>query len=287
MKPLHGLIVLGAALPCFVECVDQPKPNCITSPAPFAMKLIEVSREESAPGACDDFGPDSFNADPEVGIASYYARDDKGQPDYDKGSVAIQTAEVGNLVFTAEGAGEPNQTGGPPYSVGPYAASEPDDADFCAVNALTPTHVVLPELPEIPDDPETEEDDSVPGQPAVDITLEWTRLRVYVTAASYGTQVAADLKDTRVTDAGDTCTIQYKAIGLSPAVPCMLFDDDGAPIVDPDTGLYEPDEAACEPEPDPENGRPVGSGISPNTRYTCDTTIGFCTLDGETVPALR
>jgi hypothetical protein len=285
---LSALGLLACALAGLTQCVEQPDAQCITSPSPFAVRLIELAREESDPGACDDFGVDSFNADPEVGVSPYYARDAKGQPDYDRGSIAVQTAELGELVLTAEAFGVENEaTDGERYSLGPFKESAPDAAGYCHAPVLSPTHVVLPEIPPLEDDPETVEDDSFYGQPAVDVRLEWSNVRVYVTAASYGTQFDADLRDTRTTPDGTTCTITYRAVGLAPAVPCTAFDPETEePLVD-DAGAYVLDPAACDPMPDPDHGRPTGSGISPGTRYVCDAATAYCLLDSSSVPANR
>lgn len=281
-----ALLVTAAA--GLTDCVDQPEPQCITSTEPFAVRLTELSRTESAPGACDDFGVASFDADPEVGVAPFYARDAKGQPDYERGSIAIQTAEVGNLVLTAESFDVENAaTDGTRYSEGPFTGKAPDAGGYCYAPVLGATHVVLPELPAVDDDPDTDEDESFPGQPAVDIRLEWSKFRVYVTAASYGTQFDAELRDTRVTADGETCAIVYQATGLAPAVSCAAVDpESGDPLTD-DQGNVTLDPSACEPEPDPNAGRPTGSGISPETRYVCDPVTAYCLLDGSSVPALK
>lgn len=285
---LTAAALLVAALAGFTECVDQPAPQCITSTEPFAVRLTEVSREESVPGACDAFGAASFDADPEVGVSPYYARDQKGQPDYDRGSIAIQTAEVGSLVLTAADFGVENAaTDGDRYSQGAFTDKAPDAGGYCYAPALTATHVVLPELPAVDDDPDTDEDESFPGQPAVDVRLEWSKFRVYVTAASYGTQFDAELRDTRANADGTTCAIVYHAVGLAPAVSCAALDPDtGDPLTD-DQGNPMLDPAACDPEPNPDEGRPTGSGISPETRYVCDAATAYCLLDGDSVPARK
>jgi hypothetical protein len=273
-----------AALLGALGCVDQPKPYCISTVSPFAVKLIERSRT----GSCDSFGPDGFNADPEVGLSPFYLRDGSGQPDYARGSLAIQTAELGALFYGAEGAGVPNSaTDGQLYSRGNFATSRPDGDDFCVVPELSPTHLVLAEIPAVPDDPATADDDeSEPGQPAVDVALGWSNVRVYVTAASFGTQMDADLVDTRLTPTGESCEITYKALGLAPAVSCAATDDDGAPLLNAD-GSPQLDPDACNSEADPAAGRVTGSGISPNAAFSCDPVTAFCMIDGETVPALR
>jgi len=271
-----GLVVAA----CFAGCGDQPKTNCLTSTSSYAMKLVEKARTESVPGACTGFGPAAFNVDPEVGFTSYYPKDSKGQPDYAKGSLAIQTTEIGNLVFAADGYGVENTAAdGTRFSLGAYSVTEPNASDLCPVPTLTSTHVVLAELPPV-------EADKFTGQPAVDVKLEWSNVLVYLTAASFGTQVQADLVDTRKTPGGDTCTINYRTVSMAPAVPCAALDDNGDPLSNPD-GTPMLDVTACDPLANPALMRYTGSGISPNTKYICDPDSAYCVLDGETVPALN
>ncbi len=282
------LSILSLAVTCFSGCADEPEPNCIASLSTFAVKLIETDRSASKKGACDAYGPAGFNADPEVGLAPYYERDSKGQPDYDKGSLAIQTYEVGSLFFYAQDSGIANSAmDGTVYSLGKFSSARPDGDHFCTVPSMSPTHVVLAEVPAVPDDPTTPDDDeSKPAQPAQDITLEWSNLKVYVTAASYGTQFEGDVTDKRTAANGQTCTITYHALGLAPAVPCKALDPDGNPLTNAD-GSFQLDETACDPLANPDLGRPTGSGISVNTRYECDAATAYCTVAGDSVPAIK
>jgi len=279
-----------------VSCGDQPKPGCLTTTAPFAMKLIKMGPlRESTPGACtrvappspggpadDPFknGPVSFNADPEVRVISYYEKDSKNQPNYDKGSVAIQTAEIGALAFTGPGGVDANvATDGKRYSFGAFSGTGPDADDFCMVPTLEPTHLMLTA---VPDDPMTMEDETAPP---VDMKLVWSNVKVYVTPASYATQIQADLEDTRVAPNGDVCTINYRAVAMAPAVPCGVPDADGAPMKNAD-GTFQTDEEQCNPLANPAMGRFLGSGISPNTNFICSPQSAFCVLDSDVVPAL-
>jgi len=282
-RTLTWLLIGGgtAAASAAVSC-DQPKPFCIVTPAPFAVRLDEVSRD----GDCDSFGPDGFNADAVVGIAPYYERDSKGQPDYRRGSIAIRTSEVGGLIATAEGF-EVEPGAGNPYSLGDFAEELPDDNDICSVPVLSDTHLVLDEVAAAPDDPATaDEDESFPGQPAQDITLQWSNLKIVVSAALFGSQMEADLTDTRVAANGDTCTIKYHALGLSPAIHCFKSDEEGNPVMK-DDGTYDIDPDLCNSEADPEAGRFSGSGISPLSNTECDAVTGYCLLRGDSVPAYK
>jgi hypothetical protein len=277
-------LLVAAAL---AGCGDQPKPGCIVTTNPFAIKLIVVGEpDESAPGACVGFGPASFNAAPQVGISPYYARGSDGQPNYRRGSIAIQTAEIGTYFYTAEAFDIGNGAGGNIYSLGDFSSAKPGDDNFCRVPELTPTRLVLPEIADIPNDPATEDDESFPGQAAIDATLEWSNVRIYVTPDTFGTQMDADLVDTRIDPAGESCSFTYRALGLAPAVSCQATDEDDVPLFDSDgKPMLVPE--LCDPEADPENGRPVGSGISPSARFECDPVTAFCLVEGETIPALR
>lgn len=270
------------------SCGDQPKIGCLVAPAGgFATKLTEISREESSEGACDGFGPDSFNADPELGVNTYFERNSKGQVDYFKSSVAIQSIEVGTLAMTAEGFGVENSAeDGQLFSIGKFTVSRPNDENLCPAPKLSTTRLVLEEVPAVEDDPETEEDDSFPGQPAVDITLEWSNFLVYTAADSVGNQIEADLADTRRTPDGETCTIRYHAVGLNPAVSCQATDDMGTPLFD-DDGNPETDPTLCESDANPSKNRFVGSGITPNTKWVCDPVIAYCVVNGEHIPQFK
>lgn len=290
--PSTGFIATGAialaAVTMLGACVDQPKPHCISTTNAFAVKLIELSRAESAAGACTGFGPEGFNALPEVGLSPYFQRGSDGQPDYDRGSLAVQSAELGTFFYTARDLGVANVApDGQIYSLGDFATADPDEDNFCTVPTLSPTRLVLPEIAPVADDPATADaDESVPGQAPIDATLAWSNVRVYVTAETYGTQMDGDLLDTRVTPTGDSCAITYRAVGLSPAVSCAAVDADGAPLLNPD-GTFQLDPGACEPEANLAEGRPTGSGISASARYECDPVTAFCMIEGDTIPALR
>jgi hypothetical protein len=283
----HALL---AATPLWISsCSDQPKINCSVTTNPFATKLIEQSRDESVPGACDGFGPDSFNATPILGLAPYYPANAKNQPDYEHGALAVQSTELGTLVQTAsEYDVENTATDGKLYSLGDFSIPEPNAENFCPAEKLSPTHVVLAELPAVEDDPATEKvDESFPGQPAVDVKLEWSNVEVYVTAASLGTQLRADLVDTRTTPDGATCKITYKALGLAPAVSCAKLDEDGETPLFNDDGSPQLDAAACDAEANPALGRFTGSGLTTETDYECDPVLAYCVVAGTSVPALK
>jgi hypothetical protein len=295
VKAVCKQVVLFGLIVAALGGCDQPKPNCLTSLTPFVMKLLEdkskpTAQEESVPGACAAANAtlESFYADPLVGLSPYYVRDEKGQPDYNKGSVAIRTAELANLVDTAASHDVEASTDTVLHSIGSFSGKEPDGNDVCTAPTLSATRVVVPAVPPKMDDPTTAmKNERFAGQPAVDATLTWSNVKIYVTADSFGTQVEAFLKDVRVAPGGGgTCTRYYRGLGLSPAVPCYQTDEDHHPLTNPD-GTYQIDPTLCNPEPDPSMMRYAGSGIGPSARTICDPTIGHCVLEGETFPALK
>jgi len=275
LRQLATALALGSAGFGMIDCADQPKPYCVVSPYPFAVKLLETNRSENMPGACDGFGPQTFNADARVGVVPFYPSGKNGDSDYTNGSVGIQTAEVGSIFYRAMAQGVQNTApGGQVYSLGKFADSRPDERDLCHVPSLSPTHVVVAEVPGTPDDPATDDDESVPLQPAMDIRLVWSNVDIYVVPANYGTQFQADLVDTRVAPNGSTCTIRYRALGLSPSTSCQ--EEDGA--LDP---------KYCQPLDDPDNAQSSGSEITIDTDYQCDPATGYCQINGNAIPAIK
>jgi hypothetical protein len=270
-----ALAAFGLGAASLAHCDQQPKPYCITADLQFATKLIQQSQVESQPGACMGLGPASFDVDPRVSFTTYWAQDSNGQPDYSKGSVAVKTTEIGNLLIAAQGAGVQNQAmdGAKEYSEGAFTAAQADNSGFCTVPALSNTHLVLPAY------------GTNPVTPAVDIELTWSDLQAYVTADIIGTQVQATLVDKRVTPAG-TCTITYKVVALAPAVPCNVTNAEGGIEMNPD-GSFVTDPGVCSPQPDPDAGMYLGSGISPVADYVCNSTLGWCTINGDSVPAIK
>jgi hypothetical protein len=258
--PVMGLV--GASL---ANCDTQPKPYCETTSVTYATRLIEKSRVESQTGACMGLGPASFNADPEVSFETYFPKDDKGNPNYSKVTLAVMTTEIANL---ASG-GMNLATDGTTISQGDFTTAQSDDNGFCTAPTLSLTHLKLA---------------ASAMSPAVDISLTWSNVQVVVTAATIGTQVQADLVDKRVTAAG-TCTITYKAVALAPAIPCSVPNPDGGMEMTPD-GSFVTNVAACNPQPDPDAGMYLGSGIGPLTSYECDPATGWCAIKGDSVPAL-
>jgi hypothetical protein len=109
--------------------------------------------------------------------------------------------------------------------------------------------------------------------PAQSASYVWSNVELYTTAAAQGTQFQADLVLT--TDvSGQSCTINYKAIGVWPGVACEAVDAMGNP-----TGM--PNDDDCNPCSEPAIGRAIGSGINFNFPTHCDPTLLYCVLVDE------
>jgi hypothetical protein len=282
---IHGSWLLGAGCTMLLAyaCADEPRPSCLTlSTLSYATKLIETNRT----GSCADYSIAGFNADPEIGVSSYFERDSRGQPNYQRGSVAVQTAELGTLLATAQMYGGDNKVSEKIYSLGKFSTGQPDDQNFCPAPTLSTAHLVLDAIPAMPDDPSTEDKDAFPGQPSVDIQLQWTDFKVYLTPASAGSQVGGHLKDTRTTEDGASCSVEYNALGLAKAVPCKKLNDNGDAVMT-DDGDFTPDDDLCDPNADPAAGRFSGSGLAVDVAYECDPKLFYCVVKGTTIPALK
>jgi hypothetical protein len=197
-----------------------------------------------------------------VGLEKYNpgpVRDGKA-PDLTRAVLAIQASALGELASVAEGAGVPvDRT--KVSSVGDFASTAPDGEDVCRVPTLTLSQVAIP---------------PIDGGPGTDLRYAWSNVRVRVTPAYPGTQMAADLTLTQ-----NGCTAKYEVLGLWPAVGCEQLDENG-------NGTGQPDASRCSPEADPDAGRPTGSGINPDFQsvVACDPDLLLCVLT-EVPEALR
>jgi hypothetical protein len=270
-------------------CADQPTPTCTTAPAAYAAKLFELDRQESADGVCEGTLAARGAVDPVFGIATYYEQNAKGgRPNYERGSVAIRADEFVNLLGrAAELDVESSLPDAKPYAFGAFKAPVADSSHFCSVPELSPAHIVLEEVPAVPDDPDTEDDEALPAQPAVDIELVWSNVQIYLTPSLLGTQLSAELEDTRRRPDGERCVIRYRALALAPAVSCKKLLSDGETPDTNEDGSFKADESLCSPEADVSQGRFQGSGISPDVAYECDPETFYCVIQGDSIPALR
>lgn len=192
-----------------------------------------------------------------LGMNTYYAEKD-GLPDFTNISIAIRPESVGVYAQNVADRGLDVDFGSV-NSVGKFTDNLPDGDDFCTVEEFEAAKVSLPFLefvPGVEDDPNTEEDETVdelPEQAAMEITMEWSNARFYVTADAQGTQFTAELKYTQ-----NGCTAEYEVLGLFPAAGCASDDD-------------------CQVST---------NGINPNFATECDMNLGLCIPKGD-VPAYK
>jgi hypothetical protein len=189
---------------CATAC-DQPAPKCAVQRGAYAAKYTFVSMV-SGSGDCGALTGELLN------VTAYGVPTSKSdpQPDPARTVIGVQPQTVTDLLGSAAGAmvsGNPEDNG---VSLGEFAKAEPGKDDFCVAPALSTTRVRLPTIPE-----STEMCVTTPEQPPVDVTYDFKNIRVYTTAAAYGTQFAADLTYTK-----DGCSALYRVDAVYPAVDC-------------------------------------------------------------------
>lgn len=222
---IQGAVLCSALFGC-----EQPRPKCTIARGPFAASyelLDETSNCATVPGDLlwvETYVQPRSPSDP--------------RPDYDRTSLSIQPNTVTGLL-SAEGA-QPH-VDDTPYALGTFAAARPDGQDFCSVPVLSTARVRLPAS--------TPTDMCAEQTPAVDLSYEFTNLRVYVTPGAYGTQFSADLTYT-----ADGCVARYRVRAVYPAVSCDGSEMLGDPSHDP----ANPSEAGM---PDVPPGNPNDAAI--------------------------
>lgn len=247
---------------------------------PYAAKYYAVG----TPGAtCASKGD-------QIGFETYHPKgggDNGEQPDFSVPSnVAFQNDSLGGMIagrkgrgLDPEGVGSQDPSSGAhiapkraPYASGKFTTVEPVD-DFCVVTDLVPAEQDFTSAEAVPPDPMDPMDPGLDALPASTMKYEWSDVKVYVTAASLGTQFAGHLKYTQ-----DTCSAEYNVAGVWPAVSCGVDKD-----VDDGMGgmmkITVPQESLCCPSADPLGGRITGSGINPDFPLKCDPDLLLCVLD--------
>lgn len=248
----------AVALSTSAAC-DEPKPKCNIGRGSFTARYTVVS----GPASCGDVKGDVLGTD------AYNPAGQGGRPNLDVTTIAIRSLTLGTLAQNAAGtaAADPDPTHHP-HALGTFSTAEPDDDDFCTVPTFAPA---IQNLGEIEADPDNEVEGHAPTQ----ITYDWKNVRVYVTSTASGTQLTGEVT---ITTDGVACG--YTVTAMYPHVDCSAPDPN-------DETKSIPDNAACNAEPDPDNGRPTGSGISPDFPVTCDPVLLACFLTSDRIPALR
>jgi len=179
-----------------------------------------------------------------------------------------------------------------PNSVGDFTTPTPGGDDFCQVPTFPQQGEqqlpFIPAVPPIPPDPDAGPDaEGTPGVPAVpgqNIKYDWSNVRVLVRPTANGTQLAGDLTVTTDTtadpDAGAAhCTATYRVQALfNPNQVACGKAVDGGEIAD---------FCQCLPYSDPDNGRSLGSGLSPDLFGPQPPASAACELDPGNAAALE
>lgn len=222
-----------------------------------------------------------------VGMHTYHpeSTEQPGIRDFSKTTIALRTHSMGELYFMVEDLVSPEAAraeGQKPNALGAFTAQEPDDADFCHLEEISEARLAFAgatvplgvacttnEECEAAAPGATCETFGTPARqecaaayPATELAYRWSNVQVYVTAAAPGSQFEADVEIEI-----DGCTAAYRAVGMWPAVDCGVRD--------PETGeVTGTDDRLCNPEPNEEEGRILGSGINPDFGPTrCDASI--------------
>jgi hypothetical protein len=274
MKSLDGKYPAGIALAagvwsCLVAlampscATEQPTSRCQAAPGPFSMKYTLVS----GTGDCAEIKGDI------AGVHSYWRTGEDGVPTVTRGPVAIKTDEVGTLLKKYGRPGDSAMA----TAVGTFKTEKPDANGFCEVENMSPTTLKLAAVPSMP----AGDAGMTDPLPPVELTLKWSDVKFYVTAAQPGTMFSGRLEYARtVTD--QACTATFDVIGMYPAISC-----EGSAMVNGQSQPSgKPDDTLCDPCPDPTNGRLTGSGVHPAIDVSCDAETLSC-IPRAAVPSLR
>jgi hypothetical protein len=313
IRTLGWLVGLSAMASSFISC-SQAKVECTAAHAGSFVPYF-VQYFPQSPPACAAMtttpGPITALFDPQpvtldkmtvdwIGTETYHPQrmlNDEVQPDFSKGTIAIQSDTLGNLQHSWEPDYVDPDPNLKPYSIGEFADHQPDDNDFCKIPSFSAqTEQKFGMIPGVAPDPMDPMDPGVECVPGVDVKYEWSNMQIYVTAGSQGTQFTADLKYTQVDHPLDipdpmmpdvcnalpdqTCSVTYKVRGFWPQVFCGIeVPDPTDPMME--ATMFIPDDEHCCPDPSPEQekGRPVGSGINPDFPTKCDPVLLTCVLD--------
>jgi hypothetical protein len=194
-RTLAALFGLAALLS---SCSDQPKVRCAAARGQFAASYKLVSGS----GDCSTLPGDM------LGVGTYNSARADGTPNWDDATIAIQPYALAALTAGAP----PAMAGDSLFSLGHFTAAEPNADRFCEVPQLSAAQVRLPAVTMASVD--AMGNVTCPG-PAQDVKYVWSNVRVVVSAAVLGTELAADLTYT-----ANGCTAQYRVWAVSPAVSC-------------------------------------------------------------------
>ena len=244
-------LLSSAGTVAFTTSCAQPVPSCASALGYFGAEYELVEGDPMS--VCGSLLGD------ELGIQTYYSEGGpNGTPNYADARIAIRPLAIGSMVEYAEIRGaideaELDDVFHSANAIGEFDDSYPDDDLICSIPEFDASSVSLPAIEEILDDPMTmEEDESMPPQPAIEATYQWSNARFIVSANIQGTQFEADLDYTQ-----DGCTAKYRVRGVYPVVYCATDDE-------------------CNDD---------ANGMNPDFATHCNLDLGFCVLDGD-IPSL-
>jgi hypothetical protein len=255
--------VLTAAVTAFVAgfvgpgcSVEQPKTRCTTAKGAFTLKYTKVE----GTGACGEIKGET------AGVNSYW-RPEGDRFSVTKGPVAIKINEVGSLLTEYGQSADSKSV----VALGAFKTEDPDENGFCEVEMAQPANLKLAAVPPMPK----------PGDaggmtdplPAVDLTVKWSNVKFYVTAAQPGTMFTGRIEYAKTVEGQPPCSAIYDVVGLWPEVHCEGESpgQDGKPAPN-----GKPEPILCHPCADPAMGRALGSGISPMVDTVCDAETLTC-----------
>jgi hypothetical protein len=170
-----------------------------------------------------------------------------------------------------------------PYATGTFASSSPDSNNICHVPTLKPALEDFAYM-----DGGALDDAGAPALPTTNFEDNWSDLQFYVTPAVQGDQFTGNLSRTI-----EGCTVNYKVVGLWPAINCTLYDPNTGDLILDANGNPQPSLLECSPCATPDAGLATGSGINPNFPIACTALYDntdpfgrgaapfFCTLTGQ------
>ena len=214
-------------------CAPQPNAGCPVSTSNPAAQLppywVKYKKVSSSGGTCGDLSGEG------IGFQKYAA----------PGSKDVK------LGFAIEGLGGP-------YSEGRVDPLDPEGKkivgfgklpnvpaadNYCAVSEFTPASQNFEEIPAVP----LADGGSEPAVPALSRKYEVQNLKFLATVNAPGTVFTGQIKLTE-----NACTATFDAVGLWPKIGC-----------DPKLNLDSGYSLECDPNPRPDAGHILGSGINP------------------------
>lgn len=244
---LIALVGLGAAAGYLGSCTAQPALPCpIASSNPYygLPPYAGFYTLKSGSGTCSQKTYES------IGFQRY------NPPGTTDNSVAIRAHDIGAQYDN--GRMDPADPDGKKVNaLGNYMALPSADERCSASFEATGERNGIAEqtFEAIPEELDADGGVVTPAEPELYMKYKWTDLHFLVNARFPGTLFKGTVEYTE-----DTCTATYDVEGFWPEIGCSTDED-------------------CDPNPNPDAGRTMGSGINPDfAPVTCDVDLGVCKL---------